>query len=91
MLLPLPSQDFCSCLYQLLLFRAAGSKQMCYQYLRKVTGLTLEITDLFHFLTFVLRSAKRSFLSIYLTIVEIMILSLCINLALPLMTPQCIN
>ena len=73
MLLPLPSQDFCSCLYQLLLFRAAGSKQMCYQYLRKVTGLTLEITDLFHFLTFVLGSAKRSFLSINLTIVEIMI------------------
>ena len=51
----------------------------------------LEITDLFHFLTFVLRSAKRSFLSIYLTIVEIMILSLCINLASPLVTPQCIN
>ena len=51
-----------------------------------MTGLTLEITDLSHFLTFVLRSAKRSFLSIYLTIVEIMILSLCINLALPLVT-----
>ena len=49
---------------------------MCYQNLRKVTSLTLEITDLSHVLTFVLRSVKRSFLSIYLIIVEIMILSL---------------
>ena len=34
---------------------------------------------------------EKIILSIYLTIVEIMILSLCTNLALPLVTPQCIN
>ena len=54
-------------------------------------GQILVITDPFHFLIFVQRSVKKSYSSIYSIIVEIMTLSLFINLALPLVTQQCIS